>query len=296
MSEPPVVDVVPWLPGRLGRWVTAPIPAERLAALRIAVAVVFLVDLLGFYLPEFALLLGPRSVTAAALRGSETPGGWQWSVLWWLPPEWGGAAVLGVGVLAGFALLVGWKPQLAAAIAWAVAVSLHHANWPLHNGGDRIRPLLLLILALSPCGAVWSVSPVAAARVLVSGWPAAVLLVQMMCIYYFSGMSKFQNPEWRTGTVLVGHGTDPFWCTFPHLYSATPMWIFKLAAWTTLAWEILFPVLMIVRPVRYVALAIGVMFHLGTALFFDIGLFPFYSMCCYIPLLPIERLIRTTHG
>src|SRR5436189_4633480 len=56
MANGPVVGVQPWLPWPLAgrRWWTEPVRAERLAALRIGIAAVLLLDIFLNYLPHAA--------------------------------------------------------------------------------------------------------------------------------------------------------------------------------------------------------------------------------------------------
>ena len=63
-GETRIVGVVPWLPWPLSawRWWTAPVGAERLAALRIALACSLLIDILATYLPELFTFFAPGSV------------------------------------------------------------------------------------------------------------------------------------------------------------------------------------------------------------------------------------------
>ena len=53
MSHPTPAGRDPWLPWPLSQypWWSEPVPAERLAALRIGLAAVLLLDVLVFYLP-----------------------------------------------------------------------------------------------------------------------------------------------------------------------------------------------------------------------------------------------------
>ena len=72
MAEGVVVGVRPWLPGSLGRWdwLTAPVRAERLAALRVGVGLVLLLSsLVVFFLPD------PVAALSAWRRLLVTPGG-----------------------------------------------------------------------------------------------------------------------------------------------------------------------------------------------------------------------------
>src|SRR5262249_40384571 len=82
MSERTVVGLSPWLPWPLSarRWWPEPVRAERLAALRIGLAAVLLLDVLFSHLPHVHDFFGPNSLSgpepdawlAAAPR-------WYWS-------------------------------------------------------------------------------------------------------------------------------------------------------------------------------------------------------------------------
>src|SRR5207302_593393 len=117
-------------------------------------------------------------------------------------------------VAAGVALLIGWRPQLAAAIAWALSLSFYNSNYYLHNSGDRLRHTLLFFLMISPCGAAWSVSPrfessrnalredSARGETWIYPWSVRLLFIQMTLIYLFNGVYKLLGSEWRDGTIM----------------------------------------------------------------------------------------------
>jgi hypothetical protein len=156
-----VVGVRPWLPGALGRWawLTAPIRAERLAALRIGVGLVLLLDIVATYLPYLRDYYGPGSLADPDVFASRFAAPfWHWSVLRGLPDTWGPPAALAVWAVAALALTVGFYPRVAAAVAWALSLSFYNSNYYLHNSGDRLRHTLLFFLMLCPCGAVWALA------------------------------------------------------------------------------------------------------------------------------------------
>jgi hypothetical protein len=303
VPEGVVVGVRPWLPGPLGRWdwLTAPVRAERLAALRVGVGLVLLLDILATYLPFLRDYYGPGSLADPDVFASRFawPHG-HWSVLRALPDTWGPPAALAVWALAALALTVGWHPRAAAAVAWALSLSFFNSNYYLHNSGDRLRHTLLFILMLAPCGAVWAVSPRpegARARCAPSGrgetnavfiypWPLRLLFLQLVLTYFMNGVYKLFGPEWRDGTILHYILNDVGWARWS---LPLPLWLTRGAAWFVLAWELSFPLLLLRPKSRLFALIVGAAFHVVSGLNLELGLFPLYALCFYLPLLPWEK-------
>ena len=299
MSEPRVVGVRPWFPWPLSRWPwwTESVPAERVAALRIVTALVLLLDLLLCNLPHFGTLfspdaLGGRDLYADHFRDDHA----YWSVLRVLPDSWGPHAVFAVWVASAVGLLVGWRPLACGLIAWACAVSVWNVQPGIHNGGDRLRNTLLLMVAASCSGAVWGVSSVRAKGdvrpVMVPGWPVKVLFVQLAVLYFFSAYFKAISPLWRSGYVMYWVSHDLYWSLYPGPASRLPVWLHQLSAVVALIWELGFPVLATMKRTRAVVLGLGVFFHLGTLFTLEVGNFALYSIACYTAFAPWERLRR----
>src|SRR5262245_39771987 len=165
MKEGIVVGVNPLLPRPLCNWAwwTEPVRAERLAALRIGLGAVLLLDVLGFYLPFARDFFGADSLGGPEFRLWQVSppfvGDVPWSALAWVPSStvwqvilllWSGLAVM---------LVLGVCPRLAAAGAWFIGGCVHYVNPFLFNSGDAVRGILLFYLMLCPCGAVWALSP-----------------------------------------------------------------------------------------------------------------------------------------
>jgi hypothetical protein len=301
VSEPRVVGVRPWFPRPLSRWKwwTEPIPAERVAALRVVTAALLLLDLLLCYLPHFSLLFSPEAFGGRELyAGKFRDDHYFWSVLRLLPDSWGPQAVFAVWIAAAVGLLVGWRPLICGLVAWACAVSVWNINPGLHNGGDRVRTTLLLMVAVSCSGAVWGVSskrvPGDERPVMVPGWPVKVLFVQLAVLYFFSGYYKVISPLWRNGYVMYWVSHDLYWSLYPGPASRLPVWLHQLSAIVTLIWELGFSVLAVLKRTRAVTLILGVIFHLGTLFTLEVGNFALYSIACYTAFAPWERLRRVS--
>jgi len=312
MNEPMVVGLTPWLPWPLSRWAwwTEPVRAERLAALRIGLALVLLVDVVVQYLPHYADYFGVGSLGSPEVFAGRNSGHWHWSLLRGLEDSRLFGPILLLWAAAAVLLLVGWHSRLAALVAWVLSVSILNLNYGLHNSGDRIRSIVLFYLMLTPCGAVWSLHSFLRGRALglrgqksssltpdscpltptfVSPWALRLLFIQMALIYFFNGVYKIVGPDWRSGEVLFSILGNVQWARWSFADLPVPFVVTKLLTWGILAWELGFPVLVIVKPLRTLTLLLGVVLHLGLAFTLDLGLFSFYMLCMYLPLIPWER-------
>ena len=298
MSDGTVLGLRPWLPWPLGRsrWWTQPIRAERLAALRIGLAAVLLVDVLTTYLPHAADFYGRDSLGAPGVFAGRFAGGHAyWSLLQGVEsPAVVRAAVL-AWAAAGAGLLLGVATRVCAAAAWALSVSFAAVNLSVENAGDTVRTILLFYLMLCPCGAVWSVDAWLLRRrrgpgpFLVHPWPARLLLVQLVCIYFRNGLHKAVGYDWAAGDSLYFVLGDLTLARWSYAWLTVPYLLTRLLTWLVLAWEFLFPVLLLWPRLRLPVLCFGAAFHLGIWLCLELGGFAPYMLCLYLPLLPWER-------
>jgi hypothetical protein len=290
-----VVGAMPRLPQRLA-WLTTPIPAQRLAAWRIGVGLAVLIDALLFYAPNTQIFYGPGSLAEPKVFAERFAWPhWNWSVFNWLPVEWGASIGLGIWIVAALALVFGIQPRFAAAVAWALSLSLYNTNFYLHNSGDRLRHFLLLLLIFAKTDAVWSirrralpVDPTA----FVPGWPARIMLIQMVVMYFMNGVFKMRDPMWWNGSVLWYVDHDPAWARWSPL--GLPLWMTQGLTWATLIWEVGFVLWIMLRWTRVPALIIGVIFHVYTFFHLELAAFPLYALCLYLPLAPWERWVKWT--
>jgi uncharacterized membrane protein YphA (DoxX/SURF4 family) len=295
MKDGTVVGLKPWLPPPLSRqkWWTEPVPAQRLAALRIGVGFVLLLDVSGTYLPRVHDFFGPDSLTAqGTFVGTTTWLEWHRLLLDHVTTMEAWILLLWVWLAAAALLMLGVLPRMSAAAAWFLSISLTRINPAMHNTGDQVRSILLMYLALSPCAAVWSVTALWKKRrhgpVLVYPWPLRLLLIQMALIYFMNGLSKLPGPHWPAGQALGIVLGDSAWTRWSFAGWPMPGWLLQAMTWMVLAWELGFPFCLCVSRLRGPALCMGAAFHVGTGVTMQLGPFPLYMLCFYLPLLPWE--------
>jgi hypothetical protein len=299
MNERKIVGLTPWLPWPLTRWPwwTEPVRAERLAALRIGFAAVLLLDILCTYFPLAKDFFGPGSLGSPEVFAPTSSAWYRWSLLRGIedPRLYAGALVL--WAVAAVFLLAGVVPRVSAAIAWALSISIMNVNCYLHNSGDNVRTITLFYLMLCPCAAAWSLKSFAGRRigkkepVYVPAWPVRLLFVQLTLIYFLNGVYKLAGSEWRDGHIMYSVLANLAWTRFSFAQLSLPAWALQAMTWTPLVFELGFPLLVMIPRVRVLALCVGILFHLGTGIFLQLGPFPLYMMCLYLPLVPWEKLV-----
>ncbi len=237
-----------------------------------------------------------------ALDGAASPQPPFW--LGWASQRWHAEpTVIAVAMLAwaGSALLlmIGWQTRLAAVLAWALSVSVDNLNWYVNNAGDQVRNIVLFYLMLCPCAAAWSVDSWRARRrgrltgaAYVSPWPLRLLFVQMVFMYFCNGMYKVFGTDWGEGASLYHVWCDVTLSRYSYAQLPIPFWITQVMSLTVLLWELSFPLLVLTRWTRPVALLFGVAFHLGIFVTMELGPFGLYLLTLYVPLLPWERWLE----
>lgn len=294
-----VVGLEPVFPPPLAnsRWWTAPVRAERWAAFRIAVGLTLFADVALTYWPVRRDVFGVESLGDPSVFASRTSlPYWNWSLLEGVASAWVWDAALLVWAGSALLLAMGLWARRAAAVAWLISVTVLNTNYFIHNGGDRLKTMALLLLALSPCAAVWSWQsrrepPDSDRRpTYIAPWPLRLVLLQLVVIYFFSGVLKEKGTMWHSGEALWLVMTNAAWTRWS--YAQFPVWPWLTAGltWFTLAWELAFPALLLHRRTRGPALWVGALFHVATGVLLKLGMFPVYALCMYLPLLPWEKV------
>jgi hypothetical protein len=155
---------------------------------------------------------------------------------------------------------------------------------------------VLLILAISNAGAVWSVDAVlrrrkrtdgtAAFPVRVPVWPARLIQILFAAIYFGAAITKVQTPEFFSGEQmrywLVSNWNWPN--PIGEMMALSPA-LLMISSYITVVWEVTFPFLAW-RPLgRYAALGIGAAFHIMTIFSLGLWIFPFICTTCYLAFL-----------
>ena len=192
--------------------------------------------------------------------------GWLWDVAYLIV------------VLSGIALMLGVFTRVTTVTTVILWTSVYVANPYVASGGDAVLRMVLFYLCFTDAGKVWSVDAWLQNRrgyrvQLAPPWVTAtfhnlavVLMIhQVVMVYVGSALWKVQSPVWRDGTaVYFPLQTEAYspWNDLLQPVFANSLFV-SGATYTAMIVQLLFPLLLLYRPTRMVALVVITGMHLG---------------------------------
>lgn len=264
------------------------------ALVRIALGLVLTADAV-LTLREAPFNLGPQGLYNYASYRS-APAGHLPSLYRVLPPtEATNRWIVRLYLVSSLAFLVGLATPVAAVAALIGLVSIHFRNPLVLHSGDVLLRHLLLYAVFLPSAQVWSVDAWVLDRdpvTLVTPWALRLIQIQVAIVYLRTAFWKLRGPAWRDGsavyrvlslTALRRHALPKAWRR-PAVY--------RSLTWGTLVFEVGFPLLIWVPPLRWPLLAVAVVFHLSLDWFVRIRLFQWVMLAALVAYLPPDDITR----
>jgi hypothetical protein len=180
-------------------------------------------------------------------------------------------------LLSLLSMAFGFLPRFSAFIASILHISFMHRNFTVSYGVDAIATYFLVYLSLADG------SP---RKTHLGSFLSSIAFrfcqIQVCIIYAYSGWMKLAGPKWWRGEavwdVLINHQLarwDFSWvASFPV--------IITLLTYATIAWEVYFPILVWIKPLKRLTLLGGVLLHLGIGVALNIPYFAAVMISTYI--------------
>lgn len=278
---------------------TAPQPIVRLEALRILIPLC----ILGFMASRLAhadYWIGDAGFSVPNMGGD-----WRQPV--YLPPLPGWAAwmIAGVMIGSGISLAAGLSSRFSACLFAATLIWVTLADRLAAFTVSKLGIVLILALAVSPCGSrhgvdAWLRQRAFPSRPLpthISGLTVRFFQLTLICMYFSSGICKARHDWLATSSVLWSHLHDSYQTPVSHFVAnAFPAWSWALLQGITLVFEALAPLWFGLRWTRPAALVWGLAMHAMIGLMF--GPVIYFSMlmmsllvCCFAPLAWLDRTL-----
>jgi hypothetical protein len=288
----------------LGRTWLAPVPIVRLETLRILLPLAILAFMsiraahlgdwigdTGFSLPDTGdarrqpIALAPLPLTAAF--------------------------VVAVAMfVSGLCVAAGVRARVSAGVFSAILFYAALADRLSTFSVTKIGAVLMLALALSPCGARYGVDawrrrraePSAPLPTHVSALQVRFFQALLLCVYFGAGICKYHGEWLERSDVLWTHIHDSYQTWFAYwLGNNLPPRSWAVLQWVTLIFEIGAPIWFVVRATRGAAIVVALGMHafiglmFGPVIWFSV-LMMSLVIGCWLPERQLERLVGRLPG
>ena len=226
---------------------------------------------------------------------------------WWFVPDESMQTVHQwcIGILVLFWL--GCLTRVTSVLALVIHVSYCQRAAIATFGLDQICGILLLYLAIAPCGAAYSVdsllmrcwrsfrkqTPYLSNTKSVSAGLALRLMQFHYCvIYFFAAVGKLQGESWWDGSAMWRSFANYEYQSIDMTRMARFPELLQLITHIIVVWELSFAYLIWVKPLRPLMLWVGVLMHLGIGAFLGMWTFGSAMIFGYVCFLQPET-VRT---
>ncbi len=199
--------------------------------------------------------------------------------------------------LAALGITLGLWPRLCALAIFALNLSLQLRNPYVCNAGDRLFLIFAALAVTLPLAERWSLEAWFRRRRGLEATPSRIwgqrlVALQTCYVYLFAALAKLPKPQWRDGSALfdvLSSSVLSDWQVGPALVP-----ILRVLTWSTLAFELSFPLLVWSPRLRPYVLVAGILFHAGIEITMAIPMFSaimITSYACFLSDDESERLI-----
>ena len=119
-----------------------------------------------------------------------------------------------------------------------------------------------------------------------------LIQVQVCIIYAYSGLEKARGHSWWNGDAIWYALGNPQLTSFDFGFLAHMQWLVAIMTFTTLVWEIYFPVAIWIPRTRKYVLVLGLFFHTGIGILLNLYDFSYLMIIVYVLFLEEESLTR----
>ena len=193
-------------------------------------------------------------------------------------------------------LMLGYRTRIATLVCLILTISLQVRNPHILQGSDILLTLVLFWSLFLPLGARFSIDeglnktpPLSNHYVSMA---SAALLIQVMCVYFFSAVMKEAYPEWSTtytGVMysLRGGAYGTYLGQWFGQFETLARWLTVYVMYLEFYGPFLMFLSAYFAPARLLMQSLFITMHLGFLLFLGVGQFPWISITSLIAFTPL---------
>lgn len=273
----------------LNKLLFSPRNAEPFAILRIGIGLAVFFEFICFA-PYVLLFFSGEGFLPLTILSSLGPGpGPAYLLAVSDQPAWTTFCYIALLVTA-LAYAAGYHTRWTGPLLWLLQLSFINRNVYTMSAAPILNIQLLLIVLWVDTGRTWSWKK-PSTQATIPSWVGHLITFQMAILYWKSGFYKAMGKAWVEGDALKFILASPNWRRWNYNWFLEQDWFLRLceaATTITWTWELAFPLMLLNRWSRNLALAIGLILHGSQFFVVSTGSFPLLLLSIY-PCLLYEK-------
>jgi len=243
-----------------------------------------------YWLLYFGFFFGPQSGILTSPFNIAFPGNLAYLLYSTQLPWLNALVIIGVFVLCLWQALVKPFYLIGDAFIWLAVVNLHNATYPALSGGDYLLNQFLFFNCLLFYTNAPQPTFMGQLKVLAHNTGVIAVLVQVSLAYFVSALYKLVDATWLNGTAIdaVGKVRHFGLYYFPAAASPWPL-LSGFLTYFVLCYQLLFPALAWLTPIKKPFLLTGVAMHLYIAVVMGLPLFATTMVIGYCYFWPLPQ-------
>jgi hypothetical protein len=190
----------------------------------------------------------------------------------------------GVLTISIFNLLLPRIYFIADFVLWLLVLNLHNRIYPALSGGDYFTNQLLFFNCFIAARSFRQENIIP-----LHNLGVVAIIVQVMVVYLVSAIAKIGDPLWRSGEAIgiIMQLQHFSWQPANGNPFLTPL--FFPLAWAVIIYQLFFPALLLLKKLKKMVLAIGIVMHLYIALIMGLVTFGTIMLICYLFFWPVKQ-------
>ena len=179
--------------------------------------------------------------------------------------------------ISGILSIIGLFTNLSLLVFLICLTSIQSRACPIiFSGGDSIARILVLVLAITDCGAQYSLDNyfgLSSNESYVSGTAIRYFQIYIAVSYFWAGFSKLRDAQWMDGVSAVNAIASHVWGRRLCLKYLNKKSVNKFLSYSVIFFDYFAPLLFFINQTRIFAIIVAIMMHLGITIFLRIGYF-----------------------
>jgi hypothetical protein len=174
-------------------------------------------------------------------------------------------------------------------LIWFLALNIHNVIYPALSGGDHLLNQFLFFNCFLSFDLVKQETLTSNLKTALHNFASTAILLQVCIAYFISALSKLDSCEWLRGSAIATISGIKHFSLYSSAGSLTGSWLAMPLNYLILFYQLLFPILVWIRPLKKTFLIAGICMHLYIGLVMGLPWFALIMITGYIFFWPFQK-------